>query len=75
MEFSKKIVRWGIWYLTMVTVLLMVSYFMTGSVPTEVATLAGTVTSGVIVTYAAKSGVENVQKIKQGGTKSDKNLS
>lgn len=66
MEFSKEIVKWATWFTTLVTVLVTIGYYITGKMPTEVVTLTGSVTTGVIVAYCAKAGAENVQKIKKG---------
>lgn len=63
-DFSKKIVVWAIVYVTVATILWTGIYLLKGKVSTELVGLAGAVITGVIVSYSAKAGVENYQKIK-----------
>ena len=63
-SFSKKIVVWAIWYTTVSTLLWTGVYLLRGDVSVELVGLTGAVITGVIVSYSAKAGVENYQKIK-----------
>ena len=66
MEFSKKIILWAMRFTSMMTALITVLYYATGRMPEEIVALLGTVMTGVVISYAAKAGAENVQKIKKG---------
>lgn len=63
-EFSKIIVVWAMIFTTFFTAVLTFGYFWKGHISGELVGLVGTVITGVIVSYAAKSGVENYQKIR-----------
>ena len=65
LEFSKKIV---VWAMTVTTIFLLVSlagFYLGKGVSPELVNMIGLIVTGVIVSYAGKSGVENYQKIKQ----------
>lgn len=64
-EFSKVIVIWGMVITTVFLIIATVGFYITGDTPTELVSMVGLIVTGVIVSYAAKSGTENFQKIKQ----------
>ncbi len=69
MEFSKKIVVWAIVVTTVYIIMAIALYYLRGDVSSELTDLIGLIVTGVIVSYAGKAGLENYQKIKQGGGK------
>ena len=72
-SFSKKIVVWAIWYATISTLLWTGVYLIKGDVSMELVGLTGAVITGVIVSYSAKAGVENYQKIKTTNNEREEN--
>ena len=68
MEFSKKIVRWAVVIATIYIIVALAFYYLRAvDASSELNDLIGLIVTGVIVSYAGKSGLENFQKIKQGG--------
>lgn len=74
MSFSKKIVIWAIWYTSLTSVLWTIVYLVKDKVSVELVGLTGAVITGVIVSYSAKAGVENYQKIKTSNKESEESL-
>lgn len=69
MQFIKKIVVWAINVTTIFLVVAMYGWYGKGIEPPEsLVNMVVVLITGVIVSYAGKSGVENYQKIKQGGS-------
>ena len=64
MSFSKKIVVWAILFVTLITAGCFICWWHKGAMPDQLIDLSGIVITGVIVTYSAKAGAENYQKIK-----------
>ena len=69
MEFSKKIVVWAILATSGYIILSLVLFYLRGNVSSDLTDLMGMIVTGVIISYAGKAGLENYQKIKQGGHK------
>jgi nucleoside diphosphate kinase len=66
LEFMKKIVRWAMQITTLYLAIAVFEYYAFHIKPNSLITnLITLIISGVIVAYAAKSGTENVQKIKK----------
>ena len=70
MEFSKKIVVWSMVTTTIFLIISTIGFYITPdhATPTELVNMVGLIITGVIVSYAGKSGVENYQKIKNNNT-------
>lgn len=64
-EFSKIIVIWGMVITTIFLIIATIGFYVTGETPTELVSMVGLIVTGVVVSYAGKSGIENYQKIKQ----------
>ena len=64
-EFSKIIVIWGMVITTIFLIIATIGFYVTGETPTELVGMVGLIVTGVVVSYAGKSGIENYQKIKQ----------
>lgn len=64
-EFSKNIVIWAIWVTTLYIIAGMIEYYIfLRDVSDAITSLITIIVTGVIVSYAAKAGVENYSKIK-----------
>lgn len=68
MQFIKKIVVWAINVTTIFLLIAMYGWYGRGIEPPEsLVNMVVVLITGVIVSYAGKSGVENYQKIKNSG--------
>ena len=65
LDFSKKVVIWGMVTTTVSLVTFMYFYYLRGKEPSaDLVGLVSIIITGIIVSYAGKAGLENFQKIK-----------
>lgn len=63
-EFSKIIVIWAMAFVTLMSIILTIGFFVTGYTSSELINIVISIGVAVIVSYSTKATVENYNKIK-----------